>query len=282
MSHNTTVRGAGDPVTIDRTEQVRIIGERINPRPDSSLAIALSEGDMDPVRRLTQEQMDNGADLIDVNVDVDGIDKETILPQVVETVAAECDAPIVIDTNYEDADALEAALDVCPGKPVINSVNGEEESLETILPLVSEYDTAVIGLAMDDDGIPKDVETRVQIAETILERTSEAGIPDEDVIIDCAALPLSADAGAGVVTLETMERVRDEFGNNITLGVSNASYQLPEREQINRIFLAMAIEAGLSVPIVHPGDSYETILVADLVMGRDDFAKRFLSHYRSR
>lgn len=282
MSHQTTVRGAGDPLTIDRTEQVRIIGERINPRPDSSLAEALSDGDMDIVRRLTNEQMDNGADLIDINVDVDGIDKESVLPRVVETVAEETDAPIVIDTNYEDVVALEAALDVCPGKPVINSVNGEQDSLETILPLVAQHETAVIGLTMDDDGIPKDVATRFGIAETILERTSDAGIPEEDVIIDCAALPLSADANAGAVTLETMERVRDAFGNNITLGVSNTSYQLPEREQINNVFLAMAIESGLSVPIVHPGDSLETILIADLVMGRDDFAKRFLSHYRSR
>lgn len=282
MSAQTTVRGTGDPVTIDRSEAVRLIGERINPRPESDLATALAAGDLDPVRRLAEEQVADGADLVDVNVDADGVDKAEILPRAVEAVAEVTDVPIVIDTNYSDADALEAALETCPGRPIVNSVNGETASLETILPLVAEYDTAVIGLTMDDDGIPDDADTRVAIAETILDRAADAGIAADDVIIDCAAIPLSADATAGATALETMARVRDEHGNNITLGVSNASYQLPERERINNVFLAMAIEAGLNVPIVNPTTARETALIADLVMGRDDFAKRYLGYYRSR
>lgn len=281
MTLKTTVQGAGDSLTIDRADRVVMIGERINPRPESDLAAALAESDMDPVRRLASEQVENGADLIDINVDVEGLDKETILPLVVEAVADETDVPIVIDTNYEDAAALEAALEVCPGKPVVNSVNGEEASLETILPLIAEYGTAVIGLTMDDDGIPDDAQTRFQIAETILDRATAAGVPVEDVIIDCAAIPISTDHEAGRTTLETVERVRDELGNNITLGVSNVSFELPQREPINNTFLAMAISAGVNVPIVHPESARETVLIADLVRGRDAYAKRYLNYYRS-
>lgn len=281
MSLQTTVEGAGEPITIDRTAQVRLIGERINPRPDSDLAEELTAGNLGLVRELAEEQVENGADLIDINVDTDGVDKAEMLPKAVEAVGETVDVPIVIDTNYEDADALRDALEVCPGKPVINSVNGEEESLETILPIVAEYETAVIGLTMDDDGIPDDVDTRFEIAETLLERADEQDIPKEDVIIDPAALPLSTNSEAGRVTLDTMERIRDELGNNMTLGLSNISFELPQRDLINNTYLAMAIRAGLSVPIVHTESVIETTLVADLSMGRDDFAKRFLGYYRS-
>ncbi|AUX10156.1 5-methyltetrahydrofolate--homocysteine methyltransferase [Halalkaliarchaeum desulfuricum] len=282
MSLQTTVEGAGESVTLDRTQQVHLIGERINPRPESDLAEALSEGNLEPVRELADEQVENGADLIDVNVDADGVDKDEMLPKAVETVADAVDVPIVIDTNYEDADALEEALDLCPGKPIVNSVNGELESLETILPLVDEYETAVIGLTMDDDGIPDDADTRFEIAQAILARADEHGIPKEDVIIDCAALPLSTDSEAGRTTLDTMEMVRDELGNSITLGLSNVSFELPNREEINSVYLAMAIRAGLNVPIVRAETTKEVALIADLAMGRDDFAKRYLGYYRGR
>ena len=282
MSVQTTVEGSGESITLDRSEQVHLIGERINPRPESDLAAALSKGDMAPVRELAVEQVDNGADLIDVNVDADGVDKREMLPKAVETVADAVDVPIVIDTNYEDAAALEEALERCPGKPVVNSVNGEEESLETILPLVAEYETAVIGLTMDDDGIPDDAESRFEIAKKILARADNNGIPKENVIVDCAALPVSTNSEAGRTTLDTMEMVRDELGNSITLGLSNISFELPNREQINSVYLAMAIRAGLNVPIVHAETTKEVGLIADLAMGRDDFAKRYLGYYRGR
>ena len=282
MSLQTTVQGTGSPITIDRTEQVRLIGERINPRPESALAEALADGNMDPVRELAVEQVENGADLIDVNVDVDGVEKETILPAAVEAVAEEVEAPIVIDTNYEDADALEAALEVAPGKPVVNSVSMESASLDAILPLVAEYDAAVVGLTMDESGPPDDAQTRVEFAQSLLEEAAEYDIPPEDVIIDPLALPLSSNAEIGAEILCAMEQIRDELGNNITLGLSNISYEMPQREQINNLFLAMAIQSGLSVPIVNAGSSREAILIADLVMGRDDFAKRYLSYYRSK
>ncbi|MGM0372543.1 MAG: dihydropteroate synthase [Halobacteriota archaeon] len=282
MSLQTTVEGADSSLTIDRTDQVRIIGERINPRPESDLAEALANEDMEPVRELAIEQVENGADLIDVNVDVDGVDKETVLPMAVEAVADAVDVPIVIDTNYDDAEALEAALQVAPGKPVINSVSMEEASREAILPLVAEYETAVVGLTMDESGPPDDAETRFELAEALLEEAEAHDIPREDVIIDPIALPLSSNSDIGFEILKAMEQIRDELGNNITLGLSNISFEMPEREKINDLYLAMAIQSGLSVPIVNAGETREAILLADLMMGRDNFAKRFLGYYRSK
>jgi 5-methyltetrahydrofolate--homocysteine methyltransferase len=282
MSLQTTVTGTGAPIQIDRTDQVRLIGERINPRPESTLAEALIDGNMEPVRELAVEQVENGADLIDVNVDVDGVDKEKMLPKAVDAVAEEVDVPVVIDTNYEDAEALEAALEVAPGKPVINSVSMESASSEAILPLVAEYETAVVGLTMDESGPPDDAATRVELAKALLDEAANYDIPSDDVIIDPLALPLSSNADIGAEILSAMEQIRDELGNNITLGLSNISYEMPQRDQINNLFLAMAIQSGLSAPIVNVGKSRDAILIADLVMGRDKFAKRYLSHYRSK
>lgn len=282
MSLQTTVTGTGAPIQIDRTDQVRLIGERINPRPESTLAEALIDGNVEPVRELAVEQVENGADLIDVNVDVDGVDKEEMLPKAVDAVAEEVDVPVVIDTNYEDAEALEAALEVAPGKPVINSVSMESASFEAILPLVAEYETAVVGLTMDESGPPDDAATRVELAKALLDEAAKYDIPSDDVIIDPLALPLSSNADIGAEILSAMEQIRDELGNNITLGLSNISYEMPQREQINNLFLAMAIQSGLSAPIVNVGQSRDAILIADLVMGRDEFAKRYLSHYRSK
>jgi 5-methyltetrahydrofolate--homocysteine methyltransferase len=282
MSLQTTVTGTGAPIQIDRTDQVRLIGERINPRPESTLTEALIDGNMEPVRELAVEQVENGADLIDVNVDVDGVDKEKMLPKAVDAVAEEVDVPVVIDTNYEDAEALEAALEVAPGKPVINSVSMESASSEAILPLVAEYETAVVGLTMDESGPPDDAATRVELAKALLDEAANYDIPSDDVIIDPLALPLSSNADIGAEILSAMEQIRDELGNNITLGLSNISYEMPQRDQINNLFLAMAIQSGLSAPIVNVGKSRDAILIADLVMGRDKFAKRYLSHYRSK
>jgi 5-methyltetrahydrofolate--homocysteine methyltransferase len=169
---------------------------------------------------------------------------------------------------------------VCPGRPLVNSVNGEEEKLERILPLVKKYNAAVIGLTMDDKGIPNDPHARLAIAKKIVDRAEAIGIAREDVIIDCLALTMGADSKAGLVTLKTIELVRKELGNNITLGASNASFGLPEREVINAGFLAMAVYAGMNCPIVNPRKSRLALAVADLVLGRDDYAMNYLRAYR--
>jgi 5-methyltetrahydrofolate--homocysteine methyltransferase len=195
------------------------------------------------------------------------------------------DAPIAIDTA--DGEALAAALamhkQVNPdGKPLINSVNGEEASLARVLPLVAEYGTAVIGLCMDDDGIPNTPEKRLAVAIKIVERAEGHGIPREDILIDCLALTVGADSQAGWVTLEAIRLVKEELGVNMTLGASNVSFGLPERETINGAFLAMAIDRGLNCPIVDAAKVAHYIQAADLALGRDEYSMRYLKAYRKR
>jgi len=185
------------------------------------------------------------------------------------------------------ATALAAALalhrEMVPeGKALINSVNGEKASLERILPLVAEYGAAVIGLCMDDDGIPKTAEARLAVARRIVERAEAQGIAREDIVIDCLALTVGAETQAGMITLEAMRLVRQELGVNLTLGASNISFGLPDRETLNGVFLGMAIAAGLNCPIVDAAKVRPFILAADLALGRDDYAMRYLKAYRKR
>jgi 5-methyltetrahydrofolate--homocysteine methyltransferase len=200
---------------------------------------------------------------------------------VLETV----DVPIAIDTA--DGKALAAALavhrEVNPdGKALINSVNGEEASLARVLPLVAEYGTAVIGLCMDDDGIPETPEQRLAVAIKIVERAAEYGIPKEDIVVDCLALTVGADSKAGWITLEAIRMVKEELGVNMALGASNVSFGLPDRETINGVFLGMAIARGLNCPIVDAAKVAHYIQAADLALGRDEYAMRYLKAYRKR
>lgn len=274
----TVLRGTKKEVVIQPDALTVIIGERINPTGRKKLAAALVAGDLEYVRREAIAQVREGAHIIDVNVGAAGVDEVELLPKAVLAVAEVVDVPICIDSS--SADAIEAALAVCPGRPLVNSVNGEEEKLERILPLVKKYDAAVIGLTMDDKGIPSDPQERLAIARKIVDRAEAIGIAREDVIIDCLALTMGADSKAGLITLKTIELVRKELGNNITLGASNASFGLPEREVINAGFLAMAVYAGMNCPIVNPRKSRLALAVADLALGRDDYAMNYLRAYR--
>jgi 5-methyltetrahydrofolate--homocysteine methyltransferase len=194
--------------------------------------------------------------------------------------------PVCIDSA--NAEALRAALavhsELAPeGKPLVNSVNGEEANLERVLPLVAEYKTAVIGLAMDDDGIPSTSEKRLAVARKIVERAEALGIPREDVVIDCLALTVGADdSQAGRTTLEAIRMVREELEVNMTLGASNVSFGLPEREVVNWAFLAMAIQNGVNCPIVDATRVRPAILAADLLLGRDEYAMRYIKAYKKR
>ncbi len=275
----TELAGREKKVIVDRDGPVIIIGERINPTGKQRLAEALQAGDMDYVQELARTQIANGADLLDVNVGAAGVEEEEVLPVAVQAVAEAVDAPIVIDSTHETA--LPKALEVCPGRPLINSVNGEEASLQRILPLVKEYDTAVIGLTMDDDGIPDDPEGRFAVAEKILERAAKHGIAEKDVIIDTLTLTVGADSKAAITTLRTAEMIKDRLGLNVCLGASNVSFGLPQRNKVNNLFLAMATFAGMNVAIVNPAHAREALLIADLIMGRDEFAARYLDYFRA-
>lgn len=255
-----------------------LIGERINPTGKKRLAEALRAGDMSVVREEALAQVAAGADILDVNVGATGVDEAAVLPLAIQAVAETVDVPICIDSRK--IEALAAALAVCPGRPIVNSVTGEEASLEEVLPLVKEYDLPVIGLTLDEKGIPADPEGRVAIAHKIVERAEAMGIPREDVIIDTLSLSLGANVKAGLATLEATRRVRDELGVNQTQGISNISHGLPNRAALNGAYLIMAIEAGLTCPTVDVAQIRLAVLSADLALGRDDYAMRFISAFR--
>ena len=274
----TILRSATAQVKIAADGPAVVIGEKINPTGRKKLAAALEQGNLDYVVELAQAQVAWGADVLDVNVGVPGLDDVKMLPEVVKLVASVVTVPICIDTP--NPEALEAALQVAPGKPLVNSVNGEEKSLATVLPLVKDRGAAVIGLAMDDTGIPETAEGRLKVAACIIERAVALGIPVEDIVIDPLVLTVGADYKAASVTVETIRRVRAEFGVNINLGASNVSFGLPDRHTINQAFLAIAIAAGARSLITDPQKLTSTIRAADLMLGHDPHSKRFVSFFR--
>lgn len=275
----TLVKSDTREVVINTDGPVTMIGERINPTGRKKLAQALRDMDLDHVLALARQQAAAGADILDVNVGVPGIDEVALLPQVIKTIASEVDLPLCIDTA--NPEALAAALPVAPGKPLVNSVNGEEASLEAILPLVKDRGAAVIALTMDDNGIPNDAETRAAIAEKIVERAARLGIPAEDIVIDPLVLTVGADAQAGAVTLRTIELVRQRLGANINLGATNVSFGLPDRHTINQAFLALSIRAGATCMITDPTKLGLSIRAAELMLGRDDYAGRYITLFRT-
>ena len=238
--------------------QPRVIGERINPTGKKRFKQALAEKDIGYILGQAIEQLNAGAEILDVNVGSPEIDEAEMMKTAVKAIQGICDAPLQLDSTRPDV--LEAGLRVYNGKPIVNSVNAEEESLNTILPLVKKYGAAVVGLTLDKDGIPKTAEGRFRLAEKILNRAMEYGIPKEDIYIDCLTLTASAEQEAAMVTLEALSRVKKELGLKTVLGVSNISFGLPNRETITRTFLTMALHSGLDLPIINP--NIDTIIGA--------------------
>jgi 5-methyltetrahydrofolate--homocysteine methyltransferase len=284
MTENLTtlVSSKNKNVEINRANPTVIIGERINPTGRKLMLKALQEGDFDVVRRDAEKQVEAGAKILDINAGVPGADEPALIKQVMMTVMDVTDVPLCIDTA--DPEALEAALKAYKGKALINSVNGEERSLKAVLPLVKEYGAAVIGLCMDEDGIPTTADARLKVAANIIERAGKLGIPTQDVVIDPLALTMSSDHTAGLVALQTIEKVIAEFGVNITMGASNISFGLPDRKFVNATFIAMAIHAGLTCPITNPLEPEVNIAVkaADLSMGRDEYGMVWIKAFRQR
>lgn len=230
--------------------QPRIIGERINPTGKKRFKEALVNGDIDYILGQAVEQIHAGAEILDVNVGHPEIDEKAMMIRAVKAIQSVCDTPLQLDSTIPEV--LEAGLRVYNGKPIVNSVNGEDESLEAILPLVKKYGAAVVGLTLDKGGIPKTAEGRFAIAEKILSRALEYGIPREDVFIDCLTLTASAEQDGVMETLGALKRVKTELGLKTVLGVSNISFGLPNRELITRTFLTMALQNGLDLPIINP------------------------------
>lgn len=230
--------------------QPRIIGERINPTGKKLFKEALKNNNIGYILNQAIEQIHAGADILDVNVGLPEIDEKEMMIRAIKEIQGITDVPLQIDSTIPEV--LEAALRVYNGKPIVNSVNGEEESLENVLPLVKKYGAAVVGLTLDKNGIPPKAEQRFAIAEKILKRAMEYGIPKEDVFIDCLTLTASVEQEAVMETLNALKRVKDELGLKTVLGVSNISFGLPNRPMINQNFLAMALIYGLDLPIINP------------------------------
>jgi 5-methyltetrahydrofolate--homocysteine methyltransferase len=276
----TKVASPSREVIIGDNQPTVLIGERINPTGKKKLAEALKAGDLEIVRREAVAQVQAGADILDVNVGTFGVDEVTLLPKAVRVVMDAVDVPLCLDSS--NPDALEAALKVYKGRPLVNSVTGEEQCLKRVLPLIKKYGAAVIGLVQDDEGIPKDAERRVRIAHKIVEKVEVAGIPREDLVIDCLAFAVGAEPSSGVAVIEAIRRIKAELGVNMTMGASNVSFGLPDRELINNAFVVMAVAAGATCLIVDVAKVRSIILAADLVLGRDRRARRYIEAYRQR
>jgi 5-methyltetrahydrofolate--homocysteine methyltransferase len=282
--HNleTIVSSATNTVTISRDNPVAIIGERINPTGRKKLMAALQAGDMGVVRRDASAQVKAGAAILDVNAGLPGGDEVALMLQMLAAVREVTDVPLCIDSP--NPEVLETALHHYEGKALINSVNGEERSLETVLPLVAKYNAAVIGLTMDDDGIPQTAEKRLEVASKIIDRAARLGIPTEDVIIDPLVLAVCTDAQAAIETLQGIRLIVQKYGVNITMGASNVSHGLPNRSAINAAFMAMSIAAGLTCPITNPlsVSVREAVQASDLILGRDEWAMNWITSFRNK
>ena len=274
----TILKSEQKEVKISFDSPFTIIGEKINPTGRKKLAAALKEGNYDYVRNLAIRQVEMGANILDVNVGVPGIDEVAVLPEVAKLVSEIVDVPLCLDSANHNA--IAAALAVVPGKPLVNSVNGEEKSLQAILPVVKEFGVSVIGLTRDDDGIPNNAETRIAIAEKILERAAKLGISADDIVIDPLVLTVGADSNAGSVTLKTIQMLREKFGVNINLGASNVSFGLPDRHTVNQAFLSLAMGIGATCAITDPIKLTSSIRATDLLMGRDTFGARYIGYWR--
>ena len=270
------VCSASSVVTIDT---VRIIGERINPTGKKLFKEALKKHDLDYIMRQALEQTGAGAEILDVNVGLPDIDEKEMMLAAVNAIQSVTDAPLQIDTT--ELPVLEAALRIVSGKPIVNSVNGEDEKLDTVLPLVKKYGAAVVGLTLDENGIPRTAEERFAIAEKILRRAQEYGIPKRDVYIDCLTLTASAEQDGVKETLKALRMVTEKLGLKTVLGVSNISFGLPNRELVNSTFISLAMQCGLTLPIMNPNIASMTgaVRAFRLLSGYDRHGAEFIESY---
>jgi 5-methyltetrahydrofolate--homocysteine methyltransferase len=257
-----------------------IIGERINPTGRKKLAAEMAAGDFERVRTDAIAQVQAGAQMLDVNAGIPLADEPAILAEAIRIVQSVVEAPLSIDSSI--VAALKSGLKAYKGKPLINSVTGEDERLEVVLPLAAEHHAAVIGISNDETGISEDPDVRFSIAKKIVERAESYGIPRQDVLIDPLVMPIGAVRSAGTAVFTIVRRVREELGVNTVCGASNVSFGLPERGVLNATFLAMAITAGMTCAITNPLEEHirKAILAADVLMGVDENCEAWLRAQR--
>jgi 5-methyltetrahydrofolate--homocysteine methyltransferase len=276
---HTILKSNSKTVTIGHDKPFVIIGEKINPTGIKKLGQALVDQNFEYVQHLAKRQVAWGADVLDVNVGHPQIDEAAIMPKVVEAILEVVDVPLCIDSN--EPKILEAGLKVTPGKPLVNSVNGEDKQLATVLPIVKDRGAAVIGMAIGNEGIPPTAEGRLAAAGKIIEYAAKIGISAEDIIIDPLVMTVGHNSQAGFVTLKAIELIKKEYGVNISLGASNVSFGLPDRHSVNSAFLALAIQTGATTSITDPIKLGNSIKAIDLLLGRDANSMRYLKYFRT-
>lgn len=276
----TTLQSKTKTVTIGPDQLFVMIGERINPTGRKKLGEEMAAGDFSRVQRDAETQVTAGAQMLDVNAGVPIADEPALLVSAIHAISQVADAPLCLDSSV--VAALEAGLSAYQGKALVNSVTGEDERLELVLPLVKKHGAAVIGMCNDETGISMEPEYRLGVARKILERAQDHGIPPEDVIFDPLALTIAADPQAVKVTLETMRLIRAELGSNMVCGAGNTSFGLPERPYLTAAFIAMAQVCGLTAAITdatHPVIN-AMVRASDVMLGHDEYAANWIAAFR--
>lgn len=277
---DTIVSSATKEIAIGFDRPFCVIGERINPTGRKLLAAEMAAGDFSRVESDARAQVEAGATMLDVNAGIPMADEPAILAQSIKLVQSITDVPLSIDSSI--VEALEAGLAVYQGKALVNSVTGEEERLEVVLPLVKKYGAAVVAISNDETGISEDPDVRYEVAKKIVERAEDFGIPRADVVVDPLVMPVGALNMAGHSAMRLIRRLREELGVNTTCGASNISFGLPNRHALNASFLSMAIGAGMTSAIMNPLHAEEMagVMGADVMMGHDPECRRWIKRFR--
>jgi 5-methyltetrahydrofolate--homocysteine methyltransferase len=278
----TRLRGTTREVVIGHRHRFCVIGERINPTGRRIFQEQLRAGDLSAIERDVKAQVEGGADVLDINMGVPLTDEPELLAKAIQLVQSLTDLPICIDSSV--VEALEAGLSVYQGRALVNSITAEDDRLASVLPLVKRYDAAVIALPNDHDEIPMEADKRLVLTEKIIRvATQEYGLDAADVVIDPLAMPIGADTGNSLVTMETMRRIRDRFGVNMTCGASNVSFGMPARHTLNSVWLPMAMTSGLTSAIMdaRTPQIVDAVKAADVFLNHDDWGMSWISAHRA-
>jgi len=279
----TVLRSATREVVIGHDTRFTLIGERINPTGRRIFQQQLRDGDLSAIERDVKAQVEGGADVLDINMGVPLTDEPELLAKAIQMVQELTDLPICIDSSV--VEALEAGLSVYQGRALVNSITAEDDRMEAILPLVKKYDAAVIALPNDHDEIPMEAEKRLQLVQKIVDvATKEYGIPLADIVIDPLAMPIGADTTTALVTFETMRRIRDEHGVNMTCGASNTSFGMPDRHTLGAAWLPMAMTAGLTSAIMDTRTPriVDAVKAADVFLNHDEWGTAWIAAHRAK